>query len=120
MNRQFNYSNKYIPPYVEYLSLPWYEKDGLMSYIEALKCEQFKNDPQGHFERAKVINFDMIHAQARGESVDKVKEEPFKTVREKDIQGYTNRDSIVSSAIRTRRKDLYLEKKLVKHFKKGL
>ena len=46
MNRQFNYSNKYIPPYVEHLSLPWYEKDGLMSYIVALKCESLKTIPK--------------------------------------------------------------------------
>ena len=28
-----------------------------MSYIDALKCEEFQNDPSGHFESTKVINF---------------------------------------------------------------
>ena len=39
MNRQVNYSNKYVLPHVEHLSVPWYERDELMSYIDALKCE---------------------------------------------------------------------------------
>ena len=119
MNRQVNCSNKCVTPHVEHLLVPWYERDGLMSYIDALKCEQFQDDSQGHFERTKLINFDMIHAQARGESLDKKSEDLYKTVRERDIQGYTDRDSIVSSAIRSRRKDLHLVSRLiVKHFKK--
>ena len=63
----------------------------------------------------------MIHAQARGESLDKKSKDLYRTVREKDIQGYTDKDSIDSSAIRPRRKDLHLERRLiVKHFKKEL
>ena len=87
MNRQVNYSDKYVPPHVEHLSVPWYDRDGLMSYIDSLKCEEFQNDPPGHFESTKVINFAMIHAQARGKSLDKKTEDSYKSVREKDIQG---------------------------------
>ena len=42
MNRQVNYSNKYDPPHVEHLLVPWYERDGLMSYNDDLKCKQFQ------------------------------------------------------------------------------
>ena len=50
----------------------------------------------------------MIHAQARGEKIDDDK--PYKTVCEKDLRGYKNKDDIVSSAIRVIRKDIHLEK----------
>ena len=43
------------------------------------------NGPQGNFERTIVLNFDMIHAQARGESLDKKSKDSYKTVRGKDI-----------------------------------
>lgn len=72
MNRKFNYTNKYIPPHEEHLPLPWYERDGLMNYINALKSEVLKEVPQGHLQSTKVENFAMIHAQARGEKIDDI------------------------------------------------
>ena len=53
----------------------------------------------------------MIHAQARGESLDKKSKDSYKTVRGQDIQGYTDKDSIVSSATQSRCKDLHLERR---------
>ena len=41
MSKQFDCANKYVPP-PEHLLLPWYKRGGLMSYIDALKCEEFK------------------------------------------------------------------------------
>ena len=32
-----NYDNNYVPTHAEHLSLPWYDRDGLMSYIDSLK-----------------------------------------------------------------------------------
>ena len=58
-----------------------------------------------------MLNFDMIHAQARGESLDKNGKDSHKTVRGQDIQGYTDKDSIVSSVTQSRRKDLHLERR---------
>ena len=46
----------------------------------------------------------MIHAQARGEKID---DKPYKTVCEKDLSSYNNKDDIVSSAIRVNSKDIY-------------
>ena len=121
MNRKINYANKYVPQHAGHGSLLWYERDGLMSYIDALKYEQFQNDPQGHFERTRVINFEIIQAQARGEYLDKKTEDSYKTVQEKDSQDYSYRHDIVAPVIQSRRKDLHLEKGLVvKHFKKQL
>ena len=32
-----NYDNNYFPTHAEHFSLPWYDRDGLMSYIDSLK-----------------------------------------------------------------------------------
>ena len=103
MNRKFSYTNKCIPSHAEYLS--WCETDGLMSLSTLWKVSnKFKEDPQGNFQSTKVVNFAMIHAQARGEKID---DKPYKTVCEKDLSSYNNKDDIVSSAIRVNRKDIY-------------
>ena len=92
------------------MPLPWYERNGLMSFINPLKNKIFKEDPQGHVQSTTVVNFAMIHAQARGEKVD---DKPHNTVCKKDLRGYKNKDEIVSSAIHVNR----IEKQLfLKHF----
>ena len=63
--------NKYVPPFTEHLSGPWFECDGIMSYIDALKCEEFLNNTQDHFEKAEVINFNIIHHKCRDDLLKK-------------------------------------------------
>ena len=92
------------------MSLLWYERNGLMSFINPLKNKIFKEDPQWHVQSTTMVNFAMIHAQARGEKVD---DKPYSTVCEKDLRGYKNKDEIVSSAIHVN----HIEKQLfLKHF----
>ena len=62
-----NCDNNYILTHAEHLSLLWYERDGLRSYRDSLKCDEFKKNPEEHFDKTKVVNFAMIHAQARGD-----------------------------------------------------
>lgn len=45
--------------------LLWYERDGLPSYIDQLKYEDFISDLEKHLEKAKVINFEIIHIKCR-------------------------------------------------------
>ena len=52
--------NKYIPEYVP-LDLKWYERDGLMTYINQLNYEQFSEDPGGYLKKAELVNSDVIH-----------------------------------------------------------
>ena len=56
-----------MPPFAEHLNLPWYESDGLMSYIDSLKCQEFLNDTDEHYKKAEVINFNIIHHRCRGD-----------------------------------------------------
>ena len=43
--------------------LPWYERDGLLTYFDQLKYKEFICDPDAAVKNTEVINFDMIHAQ---------------------------------------------------------
>ena len=51
-----NYTNNYIPKYVPD-NLEWYERDGLMTYIDMLKYDNFIKDTDSHFKKIYVINF---------------------------------------------------------------
>lgn len=53
-----NFTNNYIPEYV-FDNLQWYQRDGLMTYIDKLKYNNFIRDE--HFKITKVVNFDMIY-----------------------------------------------------------
>ena len=54
--------NKYIPNYC-LPDLPWYERDGILTWYDQNKYEEFSKDPDNYIKSKKVINFDMIHAQ---------------------------------------------------------
>ena len=45
-------ANSYIPEYI-LDNLPWYESDGLLTYINKLKCKEFLEDPNKHFKEKK-------------------------------------------------------------------
>ena len=43
-------SNNYITEYVP-SDFPWYEKDGLMTWYDQRKCEEFLRDPNRQLEK---------------------------------------------------------------------
>ena len=45
--------NNYIPEYVPD-DLPWYERDGLMTHLDQIKCDKFLEDPEKHFKEKKL------------------------------------------------------------------
>ena len=45
--------NKYIPKYVPE-DLPWYERNGLLIYIDQLKYKDFISDPDAHIKNTQV------------------------------------------------------------------
>ena len=81
--------NKYVPRFVQHFELPWYERDGLMSYIDALKCDEFLNDTDVHFKNAQVVNFDIIHHECRGDPL-KGNSEDYKTIEKEDLNDYSS------------------------------
>ena len=93
--------NKYVPKFAQHSELPWYERDGLLSYIDALKCEEFVKDKNSHFKTAKVVNFDIIHHECRWDSLQG-NYKKYQTVNKKDMDKYSanSKRTIVNSDIR--------------------
>ena len=58
--------NSYILRYVK-KDLKWYERDGLLTYIDQLEYERFSNDRDHYLKNVKLTNFDIIHSQCRGD-----------------------------------------------------
>ena len=52
-------SNDYVPEYVP-SDLSMYERDGLMTWYDQRKCEEFLRDPKNHFKNTKMVDFDII------------------------------------------------------------
>ena len=78
------FANNYIPKYVPE-DLPWYERDGLLTYIDQLKYKEYISDPDAAVQNTKAINFDMIHAQCWG-TPRSHSDNFYQTVREKDVK----------------------------------
>ena len=66
--KKIRQKNDYIPEYFS-SDLKWYERDGLLTYIDQLKCNRFLEDPDKHFRKTKVINFDIIYKIITGENL---------------------------------------------------
>ena len=85
------------------------------------KYDEIISDFDYHFSNCFITNFDLIHNECRGDKLEysrKFYETVFsermkKNLREKD------RKNFCASAIKSERKDLYFEKKvIIEHFKK--
>lgn len=63
-------SNNYVAIYVP-KDLPWYERDGFLTWYDQCKCKDFLNDTDKHFWETTIGNFDIIHKQWSGEKMPK-------------------------------------------------
>ena len=77
--------NNYIPEYVTE-NLSWYERDGIVKYINQAKCRDFLRDLDSHFKKTKIVNFDIIYRQARGEKVPEELLKKYQTVQNKILK----------------------------------
>ena len=111
-------TNNYIPKY-EPSDLKWYKKNGLMTYIDQVKCEEFLSDPDKHFREKKVVNFDIIYKSIRGEEMPEGDLKKYQAVQNNRVKQYSqeHRNKLLSAAFETDRKDLYFEKEVIQsHF----
>ena len=60
--------NKYTPTKGK-TRYKWYEHD-LMPYIDDLKYNEFIESIDENFQKAKIINFDIIHHECRGDHLN--------------------------------------------------
>ena len=90
-----------------------------MTYIHLLKSKEFLGDVETHFKNIKFVNFVIIHHKFRGDPVDP--NDVHKTVRSNDLKLYVCNDRIIGSVIKSNRKDINIEKNLMKkHFNNSL
>ena len=87
MSSQNNYIPEYIPD-----DLPWYERDELMKCIDNLKCDKFLENPDEHFKKANIINFDRIHRQTKREKIPDENLKKYQTVQHDRVKKYPKKD----------------------------
>ena len=49
-----NVAMKYVPDFVPN-NLKWYERDGLLTWYDQMKCERFLEDVDNHFANKKLL-----------------------------------------------------------------
>ena len=78
--------NKYITPY-ENLDIPWYECDGIRTYID----QEFMEGLDKHFTDVKIIIFDIIHHECSGKPPGKFLKH-YKTICNESWKSYPKND----------------------------
>ena len=104
-----NCSNGYIPKYT-----PPEERD-FLSYLDDLKFSCFMESPDEAFIKTKIVNFDIINHECRGDKMEKSYEH-YQTVFEDNFKIYKLKDkkTVVASGLRNQdrlKQDIYFEKK---------
>ena len=101
--------NSFVPKFVVNNS-KWYERDVLMTWYDHMKCQDFLEDLDGHFENLKIVNFDIINSKGK---LSESKMKQYQTVSHSEIltSPQHNQDEILSSVFRTKRKDMHVKKK---------
>ena len=106
------YKNKYIPPFVKQ-NLKWYERDGLITYINQLDYKKFEEDRDSYLEKINITNFDIIHSKCRNEPLEN-EIKYYKTIDTKDLKQMplADKDAALAACFRSKRKDIYVVKSL--------
>ena len=109
--------NTFVPKFVSN-NVPWYERDGLNTWQEQNKCNDFLEDPDEHFQNLQINNFGLIFNKDKL-SNHNIKQ--YQTIDHNKIMKYSERerDQIMSLIFRnSRRQDKFIQKDTVhEHFK---
>ena len=79
-----NLVNKVIPKYIP-KNVPWHERDGLNTWFEQGKCSNFFETTNEHFQKTKIINFDIINNKT---DISKENIKQYQTVDHEEILNY--------------------------------
>ena len=87
----YRYVPRYVPP----------EERDFFSYLDQLKYEETVKNADNYFRSVKVINFDLIHHECRGDPLEKDTKEYF-AIQNKDFTKYpkTDRKTVIGGALR--------------------
>ena len=104
--------NSLIPVYIK-PNLKWYERDGLMTYIDRLNYERFEEDRDKYLANVNIVNFDIINHQLKGTPLENSITN-YKTIYKKDLKQMpaNDKDAALEACFRSSRKDLNIEKEL--------
>ena len=87
--------------------------------LQMMTFTKIVNDPDYHFENSYITNFDLIHNECRGDELSHSKKY-YETIYKKNINEEIDSDCryrFISSAIRSERKDVIIEKEIFsEHF----
>lgn len=102
-------ANNYVPTYHEdYSKRPWYESD-MMSFIDHIKYRSMRDNPDSYFNNVKVVNFDIINHECRGDKLIGPYKD-FKTIKSEHLTNYPKNDAeVVLSAAFQNRDDLWVK-----------
>ena len=104
--------NNYIP------RCPKYEDD-LHQILLKHEYERINKNKKEYFRKAKIINFDIIYHETRGDPL-KNSIKYYETINQHnlDYAKEEDKDDFVSEAIKANREDLHIEKDIInRHFK---
>ena len=84
-----------------------------MTWYNQGKCQHVLRDTDRHFNETKIVNFDIIYKQCRGEVVPFELLKYYQTVNQIRVSEYPSDDQekILSSTFCTNSKDIYFKKK---------
>ena len=105
--------NEYIPTKGK-TEFKWYEHYLLMPYIDDLKYNEFIENTDEHFQKAKIINFDITQHECNGDELEYSKKF-YQTIENKDFKDYDNnvKEEALTSAIKSERKDIFIDRALI-------
>ena len=116
MNSSTYPSQNYVPTKVK----PRTAYDTLDDTLNRMTFNEIINNTDYHFENSYITNFDLIHHNCRGDPLKHTKKYYETISYEKlnnEIISKEDRASFISSAIKSERKDVFIEKKIFKeHF----
>ena len=111
-----NTATIYVNNYIPYHPI---NKDDLDDTLLRNKYEKINEDKKKYFSEVKLVNFDIIHNQCSGRSLqNSVKY--YETIHKEDLQRAKEEDKeeFISEAIRSKREDLYIKNNVLnEHFK---
>ena len=106
------YVNSYIPSYP-------INKDILHDTLLRDKYEKINKNKKEYFSEVKIVNFDIIHNECRGDPLqNSVKY--YETIHKENLQRAKeeDREDFISEAIKSKREDLYVKNDVLnEHFK---
>ena len=116
MNSSTYPSQNYVPTKVELRTA----YDTLDDTLNRMTFNEIINNTDYHFENSYITNFDLIYHNCRGDPLKHTKIY-YETISyeklNKEIISKEDRASFISSAIKSERKDVFIDKKIFKeHF----